>query len=181
MEKKAGDKQDKTTSRDASDEARRQAALFRLIAELAASLDEDEVCRRVVDGLHASLGYDFVAIFLLDETSGERIMKACIGFDDPPVSLPPGQGLSERPIMDGQLHYSPDVLEEQRYFYGMGGSEVDVPIQIRGKVRGVLVAESKVRHAFDQEDFEVLTAAAQGAGLAIEKAQLLAIERQRAD
>lgn len=181
MDRKTQDNRNNSISRNASDEARRQAALFRLIAELAASIDEDDVCNRVVDGLHASLGYDFVAIFLLDETTGERLMKACIGFDDPPASLPPGQGLSERPIKDGQLHYTPDVHLEPHYFHGMGGSEVDVPIHIRGQVRGALVAESKQRDAFDQEDFEVLTAAAQGAGLAIEKVQLIAAERQRAD
>ncbi|NIM55147.1 MAG: GAF domain-containing protein, partial [Anaerolineae bacterium] len=81
----------------------------------------------------------------------------------------------------GQLHYTPDVTQDPRYFYGMGGSEVDVPIRIGGKVLGVLIAERKERDAFDRDDFEVLTAAAQQAGLAIEKARLLAAERQRAD
>ncbi len=181
MAEKIQDIWNRMTSRHAPDEARRQAALFRLSAELAASLEEDEVCRRVVEGLHATLGYDFVAIFLMDEASGERLMKACIGFDDPPRVLSPGQGLSERPFLDGQLHYTPDVLQDPRYFYGMGGSEVDVPIRIRGQVSGVLLAESKQGDAFDQGDFEVLTAAAQQAGLAIEKVQLLAAERQRAD
>jgi hypothetical protein len=47
--------------------ARRQAALLRLSAELAAALDEDEICRRVVHGLRdESLGYHFVGLFLVD-------------------------------------------------------------------------------------------------------------------
>jgi PAS domain S-box-containing protein len=169
------------TSRHAPDEARRQAALFLLSAELAASLEEDEVYRRVVDGLHATLGYDFVAIFMMDEATGKRFMKASIGFDDPPRILSPGEGISERPFLDGQIHYIPDVNQDPRYFYGMGGSEVDVPIHTGGQVSGVLIAESKQRDAFNQDDFEVLTAAAQQAGLAIEKVQLLSAERQRAD
>jgi len=45
----------------------------------------------------------------------------------------------------------------------------------------VLDAESRQPHAFSEEDFEVLTAAVQQAGLAIEKARLLAAERRRAD
>ena len=53
-------------------QARRQAALFRLSAEFAATLDEAEVCRRVVDGLHDTLGYDFVALFLVDRATGDR-------------------------------------------------------------------------------------------------------------
>ena len=63
----------------------------------------------------------------------------------------------------------------------MSGSEVDVPVRIGDEVLGVLVVESRQPHAFNQDDFEVLTAAAQQAGLAIEKARLLATERQRAD
>jgi PAS domain S-box-containing protein len=48
-------------------------------------------------------------------------------------------------------------------------------------VLGVLVAESKEIDAFDQEDFEVLTAAAQQVGVAIEKARLLSTEHRRAE
>lgn len=161
--------------------ARRQAALLRLSAELAASMEEHEICRRVVDGLHGTLDYDVVALFLLDEITGSRVMAASVGYPDPVTTVPPGRGLSERPILDGRLHYSPDVKQEARYFYGMDGSEVDVPIRIAGRVLGVLVAESSQRAAFCQNDFEVLTAAAQQAGLALEKARLLASERKRAD
>ena len=158
-----------------------QAALLRLSAELAATLDESGVSQRVVDGLHETLGYDHLALFLVDETTGDRVVVGSVGFVEPPARLPPGQGLSERSLLDGQLQYTPDVTQDPRYFYGMGGSEVDVPVRIGGKVLGVLIAESRQRHAFNQDDFEVLTAAAQQAGLAIEKARLLAAEGQRAD
>jgi PAS domain S-box-containing protein len=162
-------------------QARRQAALFRLSAELAAAPDEAAVCRLVVGGLHDTLGYDFVAFFLLDPARGDRVAAASVGFDDVPERLVPGQGLSERPVRDGQLHYSPDVTREQDYFGGISGSELDVPVRAGGEVAGVLVAENRRLDAFDQDDFEVLTAAAQQAGMAIEKVRLLAAERQRAD
>jgi PAS domain S-box-containing protein len=162
-------------------QARRQAALFRVSAELAATLDEAEVCRCVVDGLRDTLGYDHVVLFLTDPATGERVLAAGVGFDQPPVRLEPGQGLSERSLLNGQLHYTPDVTQETRYVPGLGGSEVDVPVRIGGQVAGVLVAESRQRDAFEQADFEVLTAASHQAGLAIEKARLLAAERRRAD
>jgi PAS domain S-box-containing protein len=162
-------------------QAARQAALLRLSAELAAALDEAEVCRRVVDGLHDTLGYDVLALMLVDETTGNRELASSVGFVEPMTPVSPGQGLSERPLLDGQLHYTPDVTQDPRYIHGVGGSEVDVPVPIGGEVLGVLVAESRRPHAFDQEDFEVLTAAAQQAGLAIGKARLLASERKRAD
>jgi hypothetical protein len=68
-------------------QARRQAALLRLSAELAATLEEREICRRVVDGLHDTLGYDYVAFFLLDETTGDRVHVASVGFVEPPLSF----------------------------------------------------------------------------------------------
>jgi PAS domain S-box-containing protein len=162
-------------------QAVRQAALLRLSADLGAALDETEVCRRVVDGLHDTLGYDFVALFLVDPASGDRVHAASAGAIEPPDRIAPGEGLSERPLLDGHLHYSPDVSQEPGYIYWMGGSEVDVPIQIGGAVQGVLIVESKQRNAFDQDDFEVLTAAVQQAGLAIYNVRLLAAERARAD
>ena len=160
--------------------APRQAALLRLSAELAATLDNRELCTPVVTGLHDTLGYDHVALFLVDEASVCRVVVAGVGFLAPPPKLLPGQGLSERPLLDGQLHYTPDVTHDPRYIGSLHGSEVDVPVRIGGRVLGVLVAESRERHPFDQDDLEVLKAAAQKAGLAIEKARLLTAERQRA-
>ena len=161
--------------------ARRKTALFRMSAELAATLDEKEVSRRVVNGLHDTLGFDLVAFFMVDEATGDHLLAASAGVDDPPSRVSRDQGLSERAIMDGQLHYTPDVTQEHRYIQDLRGSEVDVPILIGEKVQGVLIAENRRPDTFNQNDFEVLTAAAQIAGLAIEKTRLLASERRRAD
>jgi hypothetical protein len=86
-------------------QAQRQTALLRLSAELAATLDEDELCRRVVSGLRETLSYDNEALMLLHETTGERVVAAFVGSGFPRPRLAPGQGLSERPLLDGQLHY----------------------------------------------------------------------------
>ncbi|MBI3762917.1 MAG: GAF domain-containing protein, partial [Chloroflexi bacterium] len=165
-------------------QAQRQEALFRLSADLAASLDVAESCRRVVDRLGDALGYANLGLFLLDEDTGVRRLAASAGWAD--VShlqrIPPGQGLSERPLLDGQLHYTPDVTRDPRYVPGLNsGSEVDVPIPIGGKVAGVLCVESSRPNSFDRGDFDVLTAAANLAGVAIGRARLVASERRRAD
>ncbi len=162
-------------------QARRQAALSRLSAELAAALDENDVCRRVVDGLHDTLGYDALALYMVDQATGDLVLAAAVGYDETVTSLRPGEGLSERSLPDGKLRYTPDVTEVPDCCYGMLGAEVDVPIWIDDQVLGVLVAMSRQSHAFSQDDFEVLTAATQQAGLAIEKTRLLTAERQRAD
>ncbi|MDH4138304.1 MAG: hypothetical protein OEW09_16550, partial [Anaerolineae bacterium] len=88
-------------------QAQRQAALLRLSAELAATLDEAEVCWRVVSGLRETLGYDVVVLLLLDETTGDRVVAAHVGYEELPARIGPGEGLSERPLLNGQLHYTP--------------------------------------------------------------------------
>jgi len=167
--------------------AHRQSALLRLSTQIAAARDEDDVCRSVVSGLNdPALGYDFIGLFLLDETSGDRVMRASVGWPEAPdgvYRVAPGQGLSERPFRDGKLHYSPIVTAETSYVSDApaGGSEIDIPLVIDNQVLGVLVIESQHEHAFGQADFEILTAAAQQAAIAITRTRLLADERQRSN
>src|SRR5690242_14780944 len=86
------------------------------------------------------------------------------------------------PLLDGRLHYTPQVNKDTRYLPTRNeGSEVDVPLMINKRLVGVLVVESNRARAFDADDFEILTAAANQAGIAIGRARLLAAERQRAD
>ena len=159
----------------------RYAALFRLSEELAAATEKEEISASIVEGLHDTLGYDFVALFYLEERTGNRVLAGSTGFKTPKTPLLPGDGLSEQPILDGKLQYRPDVTKAPKYTYGVGGSEVDVPIWVGGKVRGVIVTESQKLDDFDEEDFEVLTAAANIIGLALDKADLLNATRRRAE
>src|SRR5574337_1419721 len=118
--------------------ARRQSALLRLSASIAAAESESDVCRAVVDGLHdEALGYDFTGVFVRDLDTGERVLGASVGWADipPGMRIPAGQGLSARPLHDGRLHYTPDVTREPEYIPGLSsGSEVDVPILAGGDV-----------------------------------------------
>ena len=172
--------------------ARRQSALLRLSASIASAQTEAEVCRAVVDGLHdEAIGYDFIGVFLLDGASGERVLGAAVGWDDIPhgMRIPAGQGLSARPLVDGRLHYTPDVTLEPEYVPGLAsGSEIDVPLRAGDEVLGVLVVESREPDAFGPVDREILTASAQHAGIALarirlidEQRRLAATERRRAD
>ena len=175
----------KAAGTSAADQGRRQAALLRLSTEIAAAESEVEICRAVARGLHdEALGYDFVALLLVDELTGDRVLVATAGAAELPSNLRvrPGEGLSERPLLDGRLHYSAEVTRDTRYLPTRNrGSEVDVPLQINRRLVGVLVVESNRPHAFTPDDLEILTAAANQAGIAIGRARLLGAERQRAD
>jgi len=170
--------------REKGEMARRLAALLRLSVELGAAPDVTAICRSVVMGLHEGLGYDFLGLFLVDDASGDRVLMASVGWPDAPPDfrLPPGRGLSELPLQNGALHYTARVAGLVRYVPTPNhGSEVDVPVVVDGRTIGVLVVESSLADAFDQDDFEILTAAANQAALALARVRLLDAERRRAD
>ncbi len=113
---------------------------------------------------------------MVDPASGDRLLGAAVGWADIPAGLriPSGRGLSGRPLADGLLHYTPDVTREPAYVPGLfSGAEVDVPLRASGEVFGVLVVESREPNAFGQHDLEILTAAAQQAGIALARIRLL--------
>ena len=170
---------------DKSAAAHRQAALLRLSTEIAAAQDEEAVYRSVVSGLHdEALGYNFLGVFLLDSETGDRVLQASVGWPDVPPDwrVHRGEGLSEQALLDGELHYTPDVTRESKYLPSLStGSELDVPLRVDGQTIGVLVVESAEPNAFGDEDLEILAAAANQAGIAIGRARLLTAERQRAD
>jgi len=159
------------------------AALLRLSDQLAAALTEDEIGLAVVNGLRdVDLNYTSVALFLIDPDTGDRVMRANVGWENSPPNwrIAPGRGLSERPLLDGQLHYTPDVTQDPRYVPSLlRGSEVDVPIKLGAQVIGVLAIESEETNAFQPDDLEVLAAAAKQTGIAFERAHLFAETRQR--
>jgi PAS domain S-box-containing protein len=165
--------------------ARRQAALLRLSTAIAAAHDEAAIYRSVVNGLHdEALGYNFIGVFVVDEATGDRVLKASVGWPDVPVDwrVPFGKGLSARALEDGKLHYTADVTRASEYLPSLNsGSEVDVPLRVDDTTIGVLVVESSEPNAFGAEDFEILTAAANQASIAIGRIRLLAAERRRAD
>ncbi len=168
-----------------SAQARRQAALLRLTTGIVSAHTEDEIYRSMVEGLHdEALGYSFLGVFIVDPETGDRVLRASAGWPDAPEHwrVHRGEGVSERAVEDGQLHYTPDVTRDSRYLPSrVRGSEVDIPLRIDGDTIGVLVVESDTRDAFDEDDFEILGAAADQAAIAIARAQLLDAERRRAD
>jgi PAS domain S-box-containing protein len=165
--------------------AQRQSALLHLSSAIAEAQDEAEICERVVKGLHdPALGYDFLALFMLDEATGDRVLQASAGWTDVPKDwrVPAGKGLSDRALKDGKLHYTPKVSRETEYVATLStGSELDIPLKSGKKSFGVLVVESAKPDAFDKQDFEIITAAVNQASIAIARARLLVSERERAD
>ena len=65
----------------------REAALLRLSTAIAAADTERDICKAVAHGLQdAALGFDFVAVLLVDPATGDRVVVASRGYEGaPPV------------------------------------------------------------------------------------------------
>ena len=166
-------------------QARRLSALLRLSGDIAAGHDEHTICQRVVNGLHdGAIGYELVALFLVDETTSDRVLAASVGWPDvrSGFRIPEGQGLSERPLIDGKLHYTPDVQRDLAYVSSYSaGSEVDLPLRLGYNTIGVMMVQSLKTDAFGAEDFEILTAAANQTSIALARVRLLETQRRLLD
>ena len=159
-----------------------QMALTSLSKVFAASVSEDLICHNLAHRLQEVQGYDLVAVYLVEENTGNRNLKAIVGRVGIPLkhTIEPGVGLSEQPLLDGKLHYTPDTSKDPRYLTGLGqGSEVDVPIKYGNEILGVLVIENSLTHAFTSDDFTLLTSAADQAAIALINHRLLMEEKRR--
>lgn len=163
-------------------QSQRETVLAKLSSGFTTTHSETEICNELIERLQAVHGYDFVAVFMVDQSTGDRILQTESLKEelDSTRVLHSGEGLSERPVLDGRLHYSPDITTETSHVPGLShGSEIDVPIEFDGEVLGVIVVESYEFDAFKSLDFEMLTIVAGQAALALKHAQLLANEKDR--
>jgi putative methionine-R-sulfoxide reductase with GAF domain len=131
--------------------SQRQAALAKLSAGFITASSEDGICSEVAQRLKDIQGYENVAIFLLNETTRDMELCASVGGFGYSNShlISAGIGLSEQPLLDGKLRYSPDVTNDLRNISSLGhGSEVDVPIQFKGKIIGVITVKNPETDAF---------------------------------
>ena len=87
--------------RDQQSGGLREAALLRLSTGIAAAETEQEICEAVTAGLEdASLGFDYVAVLLVDAATGDRVVVSSRGSGESTSGLRvrPGEGLSELPL-----------------------------------------------------------------------------------
>ncbi len=156
--------------------------LYRLSERLVPLLDVETICEEVVKAVATGIGYRYVGILLLDEQTGERVLMASNLRHPKGWRLRPGEGLSELALTEGRLRYTPDVSQEPRYVPGLGhGSEVDVPLFVQGRPRGVLVVEQEEPHAFDTHDLATLSTVGHLVGQALERAYLFRATHQQSE
>jgi GAF domain-containing protein len=167
------------------DAEQRRAEQFRVITEvgrqITSTLDINELLVQVVRLVEQTFGYYHVAIGLIE--GDEVVYRAGAGilWEDPQFQFQPGrlkvgkEGITGWVAGSGEPLLVADVSREPRYVWMPGSktrSELAVPLKAKGKVIGVLDAQSDQLDAFDEADLVVLQSLARQATIAIENARL---------
>jgi len=160
------------------------AAVRALGQELLLSRDEMEIARLVVNAAEKIIGSDRCGLWRLDEGEGVLRLLATTAPSQAtalsPLPLDGQGGITVAVARSGQPIYLPDVRQDPRYLGEIGPirSELCVPLKVKGRVLGVLHAESPRAAAFEEADRRLFATLADQAALALENAHLYQIVAQ---
>ncbi len=149
--------------------------------QVAATLHLDSVLTQAVRLVQQSFGYHHVALFTLDRQGRDLVMRARAGgfahLFPSEHRLALGQGVVGWVGANGETLLANDVDAEPRYVNLYPDvlptrSELSVPIQVAGRVLGVIDVQSPQPDAFDDNDVLVMQTLADQIAVAIENARL---------
>lgn len=158
--------------------------LYDAVKTISSSLELAAVLENLVTVTCRAFGYEFGAILLADETSGDLAVQAVYGYsaDALGVRVPLGKGVTGWVLRTGKPELVSDVDADPRYIAvnPLVRSELAVPLITEGRVIGVFNVESTQAHAFGPRDLQILSALAGYAIIAIQNARLYEQTRQLA-
>jgi len=163
----------------------RYNALYDLGQQLVLLRDPAKIAEAVLEIAAQVLNLQDSDFLLVDETLNELYVTAKQGelrrAEGLRLPLKGEKGITVAAIRRGQPIYAPDIRKDPRYVnIGFPAvSEFAVPVQIEGRVLGVLNVESAEMDAFSEADRELLCILANQAALALENACLHAQETRK--
>ena len=170
------------------EKTRRQLEEIKTLHELSlaasSSLDFDEVTRHTVEALQRSLGYEFIGLFLVNETGDYAHLYTASQLEAEYGRhrfIKIGTGIVGWAIAHGQLLNVPDVRQEPRHLPGITQtlSELCVPMRVSERVIGALDVQSTRLNAFMPDDERLLTTIAGQWAMMLENTKLYVAERLR--
>lgn len=167
-----------------ADELERYRTLADTAAQLAASLDVQQVLDEAMDSVIALTGAERGYILLRDEDTGEMVFSVARNLDRETLDesgFMVSRTIVEEVIASGQPVVTTNAQDDPRFatqksvmFFALR-SILCVPLVARGEMVGVVYADNRVKDAlFGQDELALLVAFADQAAVAIENARLFA-------
>lgn len=162
------------------DETQRRLREMELLASISASLraavTRAEMLPPLLDQIMEQMQVDGVALEILDERTGVLFTEWGCGVWSSLIGevIPPGKGLSAQVLATGQPYFNNDARSDPRLFhpneFGDLRAAAGIPLTIEGKIIGLLWIGS--RRLLDEQDLHLLTAVADIAANALQRARL---------
>jgi phosphoserine phosphatase RsbU/P len=152
------------------------------VRKINSTLDLDQLLNEIVIDLAGAFGCNHTCLLLFDEPSNELEIIAIHGFSDlkKGYRFKPGKrGMVAQVAITGQPMYAPDTNDNSYYFHCESStrSEVAIPLLCKGRLIGVMDAQSPRLDGFSSDQLQLLTAFADSIASAIENARLFRTER----
>ncbi len=171
------------------DRERRRARQLETVNEvgrrLGAMLTRERLLPEITTYVCEHLGYDALNILLLDQEGHELVLDAASGLGNEAlvgmrVSVNDLQSITGWVATNGQPLVVNDVRGDPRHFRTVAGAlaELAVPIQVGGRMLGVLDAQAARVNAFHDADINVLETLAAQVAVALDNARLYADTRR---
>ncbi len=159
------------------------AILYDASQAVLSTFDLDEVSQHILRIMRDYFQLEHSAIFLLDRKTGEleaRISSSSSAAPFPKIRT--GEGLIGSAAKLKRPVYCNDVSKDPRYICAFPStkSELAIPLMLRDEVAGVLDCQSDRLGFFDDETTDLLMLFSTQASIAIQNAQLYALEQRRA-
>ena len=173
----------KQPSTQALEQRVRQLLLLQeVVKKVNSILDPEQLLDEIVGSVLEVFGCTQTAVSLIDEAHHELVVIAVRGFSSVYKGLRfkiGAEGMVGQVAATGVMRYAPDVRKDPYYANTEATtlSEVDIPLVSRGKLIGVLDAQSPVVDGFSPEQIELLCALADNIAIAMENARLFRQER----
>ncbi|MBC8245481.1 MAG: GAF domain-containing protein [Verrucomicrobia bacterium] len=159
--------------------------LYRVGKVIHAALDQQEALGLIVREAVGLVGATTGSVVLINPTDSLLEIQAAHGLPNgsSQLKLRVGEGITGWVAQHGKPALVPDVLEDARYvpIYDHTRSELAVPLEVSGSVRGVINVDSDQLEAFSETDQALLTELASQAATVIHNAFLYERSRIRAD
>lgn len=162
--------------------ARVMTALAESAAVITASLNLEDVLKRILEQISQALRVEVVSLALIDHKTQELEFRASTGKVEQSVvgiSLKMGQGIAGWVAQEGQGVIVPYAYEDPRFYPGVDKqlhfktkAIACAPIRLRDQVIGIMEALNPKEGVFDPDALTVLTGIGSLAGSAIRHAQL---------
>jgi signal transduction protein with GAF and PtsI domain len=161
-------------------------ALSKISKAIASDLYLEDILRLIVAVTAQVMGSNICSLMLVDERSGELVIRATQSISEEynkKPSLKLGEGIAGKVAKENKPIAIKDVTKEKEYKYGDIArkeglcSLLCLPLEVKGKVIGVINCYTPSPHDFSETEIDILTSIANQAAVAIENTELLVKSR----